>query len=110
MAAPVPEAIAGAAPVETQALARKAQAQAREQAERQRALAAPMAARRAAAPPEAATADADTGALHWLDSIRQLLREGDEAGARASLARFLQAHPQHPLPEDLQHLREPAPP
>ncbi|MBD9368083.1 hypothetical protein [Xanthomonas sp. XNM01] len=41
----------------------------------------------------------------WLERIRQQRDRGDLDGARASLARFVDAHPGHPLPEDLRALR-----
>ncbi len=41
----------------------------------------------------------------WLERIRERLRQGDEAGARASLSLFLQTHPNAPVPSDLDRLR-----
>jgi len=41
----------------------------------------------------------------WLDRIRERRRQGDSAGARASLRLFLQAHPEAPIPSDLARLR-----
>ncbi|GEM_PF-3021741 len=41
----------------------------------------------------------------WLQRIREQRDRGDLEAARASLARFVQAHPGHPLPDDLKALR-----
>jgi hypothetical protein len=41
----------------------------------------------------------------WLERIRDRLRQGDRAGARASLLLFVQAHPDAPVPTDLDRLR-----
>jgi hypothetical protein len=41
----------------------------------------------------------------WLDRIRERRRQGDTAGARASLRLFLQAYPGAPVPSDLARLR-----
>lgn len=41
----------------------------------------------------------------WLERIRERLRQDDRAGARASLQRFLQTHPDVPVPADLEPLR-----
>ena len=41
----------------------------------------------------------------WLDRIRERRRQGDSAGARASLRLFVQAHPEAPVPSDLARLR-----
>lgn len=51
--------------------------------------------------------DADAGlpAEDWLARIRERVRQGDRAGARASLLRFIEAHPGHPVPDDLDGLR-----
>lgn len=69
----------------------------------------PAMARPIAAPVEAALppVDADTGlpAEDWLARIRERQRQGDHAGARASLLRFIEAHPGHPIPDDLDGLR-----
>lgn len=40
----------------------------------------------------------------WLDRIRQRLAAGDRDGARASLRRFQQDHPDLPIPDDLRVL------
>lgn len=41
----------------------------------------------------------------WLDRVRERRRQGDTAGARASLRLFLKAHPDAPIPSDLASLR-----
>lgn len=41
----------------------------------------------------------------WLERIRDRIRQDDRAGARASLQFFLQAHPDAPIPTDLDRLR-----
>ena len=41
----------------------------------------------------------------WLDRIRERRRQGDSAGARASLRLFVQTHPEAPVPSDLARLR-----
>jgi Meckel syndrome type 1 protein len=40
----------------------------------------------------------------WVLKIRQRLREGDLAGARASLKLYIERYPQRPVPEDLRPL------
>jgi len=52
-----------------------------------------------------AAADAKLAPDAWLDRIRERRRQGDSAGARASLRLFLQAHPEAPIPSDLARLR-----
>lgn len=49
--------------------------------------------------------DARLGADAWLERIRERLRQGDSAGARASLRLFVQAHPEASVPSDLDRLR-----
>ena len=49
--------------------------------------------------------DAQLSPADWFDRIRERRRQGDLAGARASLRLFLQVHPEAPLPSDLARLR-----
>jgi len=42
----------------------------------------------------------------WLERIRERLRQGDRAGARASLLRLQHAHPALAIPDDLATLRQ----
>ena len=51
--------------------------------------------------------DEDTrlAADDWLERIRDRVRQGDRAGASASLQRFQRAHPDIPLPPDLAAFR-----
>ena len=49
--------------------------------------------------------DAELSPAVWLDRIRERRRQGDTAGARASLRLFLRAHPAAPVPSDLDRLR-----
>ncbi|TNJ34928.1 hypothetical protein [Arenimonas terrae] len=120
-----------AAKSEAQADRAFAEAQAREESLRERqaearseaALAAP-AAPVVAAPAPPSVSDAGAGARddaaaalppvaddrllaprEWLERIRERLRQGDRAGARASLLLFVQAHPDAPVPTDLDRLR-----
>ena len=51
-----------------------------------------------------ATADSTQVQRAWLQRIREMLAEGDKAGARASLAEFKRRNPRYALPEDLQAL------
>ena len=44
-------------------------------------------------------------AADWLERIRERQRQGDRAGARASLDLFVEAHPDVALPSDLARLR-----
>ena len=57
----------------------------------------------AALPPVAD--DAGLSQADWLERIRERRRQGDLAGARASLRLFVKAHPAAPLPTDLARLR-----
>ena len=41
----------------------------------------------------------------WIERIRERVRQGDTAGARASLARLIKAHPGTDIPADLAPLR-----
>jgi len=41
----------------------------------------------------------------WIERIRERVRQGDTAGARASLARLLKTHPGTDIPADLAPLR-----
>ena len=50
-------------------------------------------------------ADASVGEQDWLEQIRWLIKQGDDAGARASLQRFEQKFPGAPLPADLADFR-----
>ena len=54
-------------------------------------------------PPVAA--DASLPPREWLERIRERLRQGDRAGARASLLLFAKTHPDAPIPTDLDRLR-----
>lgn len=121
-----------AAKLEAQTDQAFAEAEAREDVRRERAaetapeagLAAPAAA--APAPPSVSDDTAGAGARDagptaavlppvaddrllaprdWLERIRERLRQGDRAGARASLLLFVQAHPDAPVPTDLDRLR-----
>lgn len=49
--------------------------------------------------------DATLPPEQWLERIRERQRQDDRAGARASLQRFIQAHPDVPVPADLDTLR-----
>lgn len=49
--------------------------------------------------------DARLDAAAWLERIRERIRQGDRAGAGASLRRFERAHPDLPLPPDLAQFR-----
>ncbi|WP_374603700.1 hypothetical protein [Arenimonas sp.] len=49
--------------------------------------------------------DARLGADDWLERIRERVRQGDRAGARASLQRFERAHPDVMVPPDLAAFR-----
>ena len=49
--------------------------------------------------------DASLAPEAWVARIRERLRRDDEAGARASLRLYLQAHPDAPVPSDLDRLR-----
>jgi hypothetical protein len=49
--------------------------------------------------------DAALAPQAWVARIRERLRVGDEVGARASLRLYLQAHPDAPVPSDLDRLR-----
>lgn len=51
-----------------------------------------------------ATADSTEVQRAWLRRIREMLADGDEAGAKASLAEFKRRNPRYALPEDLQAL------
>ena len=48
--------------------------------------------------------DAEQAPDEWLAKIRKRLREGDVAGARASLRLYVERYPQRAVPEDLRHL------
>ena len=54
-----------------------------------------------------ATADSTQVQRAWLQRIREMLAEGDEEGAKASLAEFKRRNPRYALPEDLQALLSP---
>lgn len=58
-----------------------------------------------AAPLPSISEDAALPAGEWLDRIRDRRDRGDHAGARQSLALFLRAYPDAPVPGDLAHLR-----
>ena len=49
--------------------------------------------------------DAALDPAAWIERIRERVRQGDAAGARASLARLLEEHPGTELPADLALLR-----
>lgn len=49
--------------------------------------------------------DAALAPADWIERIRERLQQGDTAGARASLLRLLQAHPDTDIPADLAPLR-----
>jgi hypothetical protein len=51
-----------------------------------------------------ATADSPEVQRAWLQRIRELLRKGDTAGARASVAEFKRRYPHYALPDDLREL------
>lgn len=83
-------------------------AQARDEAEAAPVAAAPAAFTDApsaapALPPVAE--DAALAPAAWFERIRERRRQGDIAGARASLHLFVQAYPDAPLPGDLARLR-----
>ena len=48
--------------------------------------------------------DAERTPEQWLATVRTRLREGDVAGARASLRLFVERHPQRAVPADLRPL------
>lgn len=50
--------------------------------------------------------DATLAPEAWLDRIRERLRQGDRAGARASLLRLERTHPGFAIPDDLATLRQ----
>lgn len=64
---------------------------------------APAMARPAPLPP--VDDDAMLAPAAWIERIRERVQQGDSAGARASLRRLLQAHPETELPADLVPLR-----
>lgn len=69
---------------------------------------APMAAPPAMAKPAVLPPVDDDAALDpaaWIERIRERVRQGDTAGARASLLRLRQAHPDTEIPADLAPLR-----
>lgn len=49
--------------------------------------------------------DATLAPAEWIERIRERMQQGDTAGARASLLRLLQAHPDTDVPADLAPLR-----
>jgi type IV secretory pathway VirB10-like protein len=49
--------------------------------------------------------DAALAPADWIERIRERMQQGDTAGARASLLRLLQAHPDTDVPADLAPLR-----
>ncbi|MBW8312818.1 MAG: hypothetical protein K0M64_12410 [Rhizobium sp.] len=49
--------------------------------------------------------DAALDPAAWIERIRERVRQGDTAGARASLARLIKAHPGTDIPADLAPLR-----
>lgn len=53
---------------------------------------------------QAAAEDARLPRQEWLQRIRERRQDGDEDGARASLERFVQAHPHSDIPHDLRSL------
>ncbi len=81
---------------------------ARARAEQETAVASDIAAygaRNLSAPPSADVEDdARLSIEHWLEQIALRQRLGDIDGARRSLSLFRQAHPQHPIPDDLKPL------
>ncbi|MBW8369211.1 MAG: hypothetical protein K0M70_15305 [Arenimonas sp.] len=105
--------------VHQEAYARRAQAKASAEGEvdarAEAGVAAPAAAQDAmqaadAAAPQAAILppaadDTGLGVDAWIERIRERLRQGDRAGARASLGLFMQAHPEASVPSDLDRLR-----
>lgn len=72
-------------------------------AERAQLAAAPAAFAGDIAPPDI-EADTALPARQWLQRIRQRHKEGDAAGARASLLRFIETHPKTRIPRDLRPL------
>lgn len=87
----------------------RAQLAAEERARRQSAAADASAQRmqaKALAPPlPPVSEDASLPPAEWLDRIRARRDQGDRPGARESLALFLRAYPDAPVPGDLVHLR-----
>ncbi|SBV36061.1 putative proline/alanine-rich repetetive membrane anchored protein [uncultured Stenotrophomonas sp.] len=75
-----------------------------------RLAAAPAPAKLAAPAATTASSDLDADAAlpprQWLQRIRQRHKEGDDEGARASLHRFVEAHPKARIPRDLRPLLE----
>ncbi len=96
---------ASAAMVESRALR---QAAARESG-RESAAMAPAAAAAAAAP-SADGLTPDHPPSEWFAEIRRLRNAGETDAARALLERFVEAHPSHPLPDDLRPLQPASPP
>lgn len=66
--------------------------------------AAPMASPTTALPPP--EADETLAPEDWIERIRARLAAGQDDHARRSLRRFVEVHPDHPLPDDLRSLAE----
>lgn len=101
-----PEPVAEDAPVVETAPAPVAAAPPAPPAPARAPLARSMDAAGAAAPLPPVDEDARLAPEAWLERIRERLRQGDRAGARASLLRLQRAHPALDIPDDLATLRQ----
>jgi hypothetical protein len=102
--AAAPFAQGAAEPVRARELAVEADQAARPAAMRAASPAPARSAKAAGVGQDGVATGSQSDAAQWLEAIVRLQAQGDLAAARASLERFILAHPQHPIPEVLRPL------